>query len=90
VDRKTIEEDPGKFVAVFLGVPDVEIAINPLLLESFDIIDNSEVLMKISDPTNPDKIFSLVYLRDKEYTSRLIKKFDELWEKSDKTTVHHN
>ncbi len=90
VSREEIDKDPSKYVAAFMGIPDVEIAANPILIESFDIIDKNEVLIKISDPINPDKIFSLIYLLDKEYTSRLINKFDELWENSEITTIHHN
>ena len=79
-----ISNNLSEYIPAIDGIKEIKIGVYNTNMQSFDIIDEGQVLLKVSDPIDPTSIFSLIYIQDPEFANRLIHKFDQMWKECEK------
>ena len=67
---------------------DIRTVDNPLPA-NFTIIDTEKVVLRVDDPTEPDKILAMTKIWDIKLAKRLKNKFNEMWEESEPFNGNH-
>jgi sugar-specific transcriptional regulator TrmB len=62
---------------------DIPIRFTSAIANSFDVIDNEKVLLKISNPVNPSEYFATIYVWQKKFATELRKKFLQMWQEAE-------
>lgn len=74
----------SEYIPALDGIHEIKVGVYDTSMQSFDVIDDTQVLLKVSDPIDPRSMFSLIYIQDAEFATRLIDKFDRMWEECEK------
>ncbi|MFX0200725.1 MAG: hypothetical protein ACFFCW_31790 [Candidatus Hodarchaeota archaeon] len=87
----TAEEFKQNFRSLFLPnytlFEDIEIRFTPSLTNNFDVIDKEKVILKISNPVDPNEIFGMIYLWQRLFAEKMHKKFFDLWDGAEKLEI---
>ena len=82
-DITQIEKLAAVFTPYIEVLEKIEIRMTPITTNTFDIIDEEKVILKISNPVKLEEYFALIYVWQKKFAKQLKKKFSEIWRNAD-------
>ena len=65
---------------IFSLVNQIQVKYTPTITNTFDIIDNEKVIIKIINPVNENEYLALIYLWQKTFAEKMREKFLMMWE----------
>lgn len=88
IDEKMFKENisivPKEFLALLATL---DYGITPKITNTFDIIDNEKVVIKILNPVNEEEFLALIYLWQSTFAIKMREKFFQLWEGAKKPKI---
>lgn len=79
-DIAQIEKLAAAFTPYIEVLKRIEISMTPIITNTFDIIDEEKVILKINNPVKLDEYFALIYVWQKKFATQLKKKYLEIWD----------